>query len=152
MYNRRMESREQSQPNTPAQERSYKSFGPVLLLFLITAAAYSPAINADYIWDDDSYVRNNTLLHSADGLSKIWFSTEAPQYYPMVFTSFWIEYQLWKTTPLGYHLTNILLHAIAAALLWRILLQLKVPGSFFAAAAFALHPVCVESVASGLPA
>jgi hypothetical protein len=57
--------------------------------------AYIPALRAGYIWDDDYYVTGNKLVQSPDGLSRIWFTTETVQYYPLVFTSFWIEHKLW---------------------------------------------------------
>jgi tetratricopeptide (TPR) repeat protein len=116
----------------------------VLLVFL----AYLPALRGGFIWDDDVYVTENTTLHDGEGLQQIWFKVGAvPQYYPMVHTTFWLEYHLWGLNPVGYHLINVLLHATAAILLWQLLLYLRIRGAWLAAVLFALHPVGVESVA-----
>ncbi len=114
----------------------------------LTLLAYVPALRAGYIWDDDSYLTANPTLQSAEGLRRIWFELRAtPQYYPLVFTTFWFERRLWGAAPFGYHLVNVLLHAAGAILLWRTLVRLRCPGAWLGAALFALHPVHVESVA-----
>jgi tetratricopeptide (TPR) repeat protein len=120
----------------------------LLLLLAVIFLAYTSAINCGYIWDDDMYVTDNATLASAGGLARIWATPQAsPQYYPLVFTSFWLEHRLWGTDPLGYHLVNVLLHACLACLLYYLLLRLEVPGAWLAALVFAVHPVHVETVA-----
>lgn len=117
-------------------------------LALLTLFAYLPALRAQFIWDDDAYVTENPTLTTGSGLAKIWLDPRAtPQYYPLVHTSFWVEYHLWGLKPVGYHVTNLLLHIGVALLLWRILLRLQIPGAFLAACVFAVYPVHVESVA-----
>ena len=118
------------------------------LLFVAILAAYSRVFHCGFIWDDDDYVIHNQTLRDAQGLEKIWCEPLAtPQYYPVVHTTFWIEYHLWKLNPAGYHADNVLLHALGGLLLWRILLRLRLPFAWLAAALFMLHPVQVESVA-----
>lgn len=91
---------------------------------------------------------DNALLRSAPGLGKIWFEPGATiQYYPLVFTSFWIERHLWGLAPAGYHVVNVVIHAASAFLVYLILRGLAVRGAAVAALLFALHPVHVESVA-----
>ena len=97
--------------------------------------------------DDDAYLPSASLKSTA-GLCRIWAELGAkPQYYPMVYSVFWLEHRLWGEDTLGYHLVNISLHALGAMLVWRILRRLAIPGAWLAAAIFALHPIQVESVA-----
>jgi tetratricopeptide (TPR) repeat protein len=132
---------------TADDDKAQKIFFAVVLV-IITILAYLPAIQCGFIWDDDAYVTQNTLLTAPDGLWRIWFSTKQPsQYFPLVFTTFRLEYSIWGLNPRGYHITNILLHAANAILLWLLLRRLSIPGAWLASAIFALHPVQVESVA-----
>ena len=114
---------------------------------LLSVAAYIPAISAGYIWDDDTLLTANPQMRSLDGLSQIWTGEHSRDYTPLTLSTFWLEWRLWGNNPTGYHVVSILLHALCALLLWRILERLRVPGAWLGALLFAIHPVNVASVA-----
>jgi tetratricopeptide (TPR) repeat protein len=123
------------------------------VLALITFAIFSPLLNCKFInFDDPEYVTRNP--HVLRGLSldgTRWAFTSYETYYWQPLT--WLTLQLDATfsgrNPSGYHLTNVLLHAGNAALLFLALLSLTLARwrSFAAAVIFAVHPLRVESVA-----
>jgi tetratricopeptide (TPR) repeat protein len=112
-----------------------------------TLIAYWPALRGGLVWDDASHV-TNPALESLHGLWRIWFDLGATQqYYPLLHSAFWIEHRIWGDAVLGYHLTNVILHAASACLVVLIVRRLSLPGAWLAGMVFALHPVCVEAVA-----
>jgi hypothetical protein len=118
-----------------------------LILALVTMLAYQPAWHGGMLWDDDNCT-TPPELRSVDGLRRIWFQPRATaQYYPLLYTSYWIQQRLWGDSPSGYHLINLLLHIGCVVLVLKILRFLKIPGAELAAIIFALHPVNVETVA-----
>lgn len=117
------------------------------LIALVTFVAYGPALTGDFLWDDAGHV-TNPALQSWSGLGRIWCEVGATQqYYPLLHSAFWIEHRLWGDAPVGYHVINVLWHVTSACLMVAILRRLAVPGAMLAGLVFALHPVCVESVA-----
>ena len=132
--------------------RIFSSRGRALIFAVVVAGvtifAYRPAWNGGFLWDDDAYIINNELLTASDGWQRIWFSLDSPsQYFPLTYSTFRIEHALWSLNTTGYHWVNLLLHVGNALLVWAVLARLRIPGSWLAAAIFALHPVQVESVA-----
>ncbi|MGI9114474.1 MAG: tetratricopeptide repeat protein [Chthoniobacterales bacterium] len=109
---------------------------------------YQPAWHGDFVWEDELYANTNPLLSATDGLRRIWFSFDSPaQYFPLTHTVFRLGKGWLGAQPTSLHLVNILCHAGASLVLWRLLQRLRVPGAWLGAALFALHPVQVESVA-----
>ncbi|MGB7748015.1 MAG: O-GlcNAc transferase [Verrucomicrobiia bacterium] len=132
----------------PLNQRARRAI-PSVLIVLAIFLAYLPALRGGFIWDDNSWTTKlSGLFRNASGLGSIWCDpTALQQYYPLSGTTFWLDYQFWKFWTPPYHVENVLLHALAALLFWRLLLRLQLPGAWLAAAFFALHPVMVESVA-----
>ena len=153
-----MKTRDRRQNGPPIRERLTSprpdASGAILrdaatwaVLFCATLAAYWPALHGSLLWDDNMHV-TRPELGSLHGLWRIWFDLGATQqYYPLLHSAFWLEHRIWGDAALGYHLTNVALHATAAFLVILIVRRLSLPGAWLAGFLFALHPVCVEAVA-----
>jgi tetratricopeptide (TPR) repeat protein len=143
----RQEATETSARLVASCSSSAKNWALAMLLVITTVVAYHPVWRGQPVWDDDRHITSPDL-RSLNGLIRIWMQPGATaQYYPLVHSVFWVEHKLWGDSPLYYHLVNILLHAVSALLLFRILRELEIPGAWLAAWVFALHPIFVESVA-----
>lgn len=117
----------------------------IAAIVLAAFLAYLPALRGGFVFDDHPLVESNRALLGP--LWHLWTSGAAPDYWPLTWTALWIEHRLWGSSPLGYHVVGVALHATVALLLWRVLRRLAVPGAWLAAMLFVVHPVGVESVA-----
>lgn len=121
-----------------------------LALCAIVAVSYYPALFGGFVWDD-RVLTASRVIRAWSGLWKIWFSPDDIEgeghYWPIVYTTFWLEHKLWGLDPFGYHLVNVLLYMGNVLLLWRLLRHLAVPAAWAVAAVFAVHPMHVDSVA-----
>jgi tetratricopeptide (TPR) repeat protein len=119
----------------------------------VTVLAFTPVFGCDFVnYDDGDYAANNPNVQ--DGLSIrsfawAWNGVHAGNWHPLTWLSLMVDAQLFGTGPLGFHVTNLVLHLANTLLLFVLLRQwtTDVWPSAFIAALFAVHPLHVESVA-----
>lgn len=144
----------------PGSRRWLTGPWPGLLAALL---CYADSLGNGFAYDDNPIIRDNPRIRSLANLREIWLTDwwldpEAPiqapsrdrLYRPLTLFTFALNYALGGTAPLGYHLVNVLLHATACALLWRLTLRLtgRPAVASIAAVLFAVHPVHAEAVAN----
>ena len=124
----------------------------MLLLFVVTFALYARSANFPFtVLDDALYVFRNSHVASGLSIASIrWAFTSfhASNWHPVTWLSLMTDSQLWGLNPMGFHLVNVLLHALNASLLFLLLYKMTgaLQRSALVAALFALHPLHVESV------
>lgn len=132
------------------------------ILYLIVALAvllvYYNSLFNDFVFDDESVVQNNQSITVLSNIPKFFTAEEGfhkviGRYYrPVVSSLYAVDYALWGMEPFGFHLTNVIIHTIAALLLLMILIKLfgeykyGMMSSLLGALIFAVHPIHTEAV------
>ena len=128
----------------------------VAFVLMVTAGVYLNSLGHDFVWDDHRHISNNPQINN----SAIWiesftdftragnFEQQVLTYRPGMLLSFALDFMIWGLNPLGFHLTNILLHTATTFLVIQLLLIIT--GSFrislLAGAIFGVHPIHIEAV------
>ncbi|MBI5049030.1 MAG: tetratricopeptide repeat protein [Deltaproteobacteria bacterium] len=155
---------ENMSPNVSTGERIVKEWykkPAVLSLFVIFSsfAVYINSLSGDFIWDDIEQIVENPVIKDIRNIpsfftSDLWRLVSNPTissyyYRPFFLLSLTVDYNLWGLNSIGYHITNLILHAIASFVVYlvgRRLLSNHIPA-FIGSMLFAVHPIHVESVA-----
>ena len=126
---------------------------------VFTFLVFLPALQCDFVnWDDTHYVYENTAIRFLDPEFLLWAFTAFinANWHPLVYISFALEYAVWGLEPLGFHLTNNVLHSLNALLVVVLISRLSILGGLehktalvvagVSALLFSIHPLRVESV------
>jgi tetratricopeptide (TPR) repeat protein len=138
-----------------------RTLGAPLLVAVVVFLVFLPVLGNDFVdWDDGTLFVQNLAYRGLGPAQIRWmFSTVLLGHYvPLTWLTLGLDYVLWGMNPVGYHLTNLLLHTTSAVLLLFIARRLLAAandfsatslgiGSVVAALFFAIHPLRVESVA-----
>lgn len=127
-----------------------------LVLFVLGMVVYVPSLSGKFFWDDEQFITQNEQVKQV----KLWpelfrHSTTtgaglvSNYYRPLTSLSFGVDRLIWGLEPLGFHLTNNLMHSLAGVVLFLLLCELGLERKLaaFVAAVFLVHPVQVEAVA-----
>ena len=128
--------------------------GAAALLVAAVFVCFLPALGSQFVlWDDDMNFTDNPSYRGLSASHLRWMFTTlyGGHYQPLSWLTLGLDYTIWAMNPTGYHLTNLLLHAANALLVYRMIVAL-VPGvgaraALAGALLFAIHPLRVESVA-----
>ena len=135
----------------------------LVLIILITPAAFSPGLGGDFLnWDDEENVVFKEEIRRFIPEDPFWYFTDftVGDFKPLAWFTYSVDHLFWGLNPFGYHFANLLFHALSAAVIFLLLIKLSSifskgePGrgrfvlpAFFAALFFSLHPLRAESVA-----
>jgi Flp pilus assembly protein TadD len=135
----------------------FRQRGKVLLLcallFGVVVWTFFPSLKGEFMfYDEYGYLLTNSHVNSGLNWENFFWALGSLNYsnwYPLTWVSDMLDFQLYGPNPWGHHLTNVLLHAANAVLLFLVLRKMTgaLWRSFLVAALFALHPLRVESVA-----
>lgn len=123
--------------------------GLALAVFAVYAQTATFAFSS---YDDTVYVSENPLINAGvtwEGLREVTLHGHHLLWTPLTSLSYMIGCNLYGLSTAGHHLSNVVLHVLAA---WLVFLAVwRYTGrwwfAWFVAAVFALHPLNVESVA-----
>ena len=121
------------------------------ILVVLGMVVFWPSASFDFVnWDDPAYLEHNDLIKewSWQNLKGIATEVVTRNYAPLTIFSFLLEHTLWGLNPAGYHITNIILHAINGVLVFLLVRRLSESSfvGWMTAALFLVHPVQIESV------
>ncbi len=124
-----------------------------LALAGLTLFAYLPVLSCGFVnFDDNYYVTSNAHVQaglSTAGLRWAFGTVHAANWHPLTWLSLQLDATLFGTRPLGFHVTNLVLHVTSTLLLFLFLRSATASpwASALTAGLFAVHPLHVESVA-----
>ncbi len=134
-----------------------KRHGVPALAALVAFLVFLPSLRSGFVsWDDPMFLLEPTGWRGFGPAQWAWAfrSTVGTIWQPLAYLTYGLDFTFWGLDPRGYHLTNIVLHSVCAALVALIGLELfgkeegekAVLPALFAALIFAVHPLRVESV------
>jgi protein O-mannosyl-transferase len=124
-----------------------------LFIVVLLLTVYGNTLNHGFVWDDINIIVDSPVTESLRNIPRFFVmedTAEGPTgyYRPITYVSFTLDRAVWGLNPVGYNITNLLLHVFVALLFFRVVAALfkKEDLAFYAALLFSLHPIVGETV------
>jgi len=132
-----------------------RSWRPYFIIFSLGFLLYSQSLFFDLTYlDDNALILDNAPRIQEEGVAGIFlndafFSDTHIYYRPLLNLSIWLDLQVGSSIPFVFHFSNIIIHLIAAGLIFAVFkkMQYSPPLSFFMAILFLVHPALTQAVA-----
>jgi protein O-mannosyl-transferase len=124
-----------------------------LFITVLLLTVYANTLNHGFVWDDTDIIVNNPQLEKLSNIPLMFLSEDRIEgttgyYRPLTYVSFALDRAIWGLNPLGFNVTNLLLHILAALLFYQVVAKYFRNENLALAAAliFSLHPIAGETV------
>lgn len=129
-------------------------WGRMLLITILLLAVYSNTLKHGFVWDDNDIIVKSPFTQSLGNIPMLFLSEDRTDekptgyYRPITYVSFTLDRAIWGLNPVGFNITNLLLHVIASLLFYRVVAALFKWEQLALSAAliFSLHPIVGETV------
>lgn len=131
------------------------NIGVILLLIFVSLIVYANSFKNEFVWDDESLIENNNLIRDYRNIIRIFtthlfagVNSKSNFYRPIQNLSYLFDYLIWRLNPLGYHITNTVIHIINSILAYFIILIISKNNliSLLTSLLFSVHPIHTEAV------
>lgn len=122
-------------------------------IFLLALLVYINSVGHGFVYDDKLFIVENifikdwrNIFHIHSFIHHTWEDLDVNR--PMMVISLILDFSIWKLNPMGYHLTNIIIHAANSVILLYLLSLILTANRtpFVSAMIFAVHPIHIQAV------
>ncbi len=132
------------------------------IVFTCAVLVYLSSLPNQFAFDDEIIIAKNPLIYSLDNIGEIFVldywkglnesTNESGIYRPLTLVSYALNHACHELNPFGYHLVNVVLHAINSLIVFFLSLNFfsakQRTAAFLTGVFFALHPIHTEAVAN----
>jgi len=125
----------------------------IIFITVLLLAVYGNTLNHSFVWDDHDIIVDNPQLEKLTNIPSLFLSEDRIEgssgyYRPLTYVSFALDRAVWGLNPVGFNITNLLLHILVALLFYQVVSILFKNNNLALVATliFSLHPIACETI------